>query len=471
MARQHQFLASFLVNALALVAGAYQIAPSIILPSLLVNSHDSPQITLEEGSCIASMSMLGAVFGSMLCGWLVDVIGRKKCLIFDCVLYFISVYLQSWSFSAARIGAGRFIIGWLLVSGRISIHPFVAEISTPENRVFTSNGYMLMFSIGMTIINLCGALLNWRIACSIPLIFVLIAFIGLQFIHESPHWLIQKGEYSKALDSFMYYGRTKDEAQFEFLEYKDEYESKVRDAHGSKKPKDIPLMQKWSHNLRRWKEPGFYKPLIYLCIYGSLIELSSMVTIVTYMVIIFQKTGSPFDPYFASTLICFIRIFATLIGTKLMHQIPKRDLFVAVGSFTVVVLASLGFFCWISSPEEKERFACIPLILISLIFVGFSLGYGTIFHCLMGELFLPGLKSLSSAIVYSCVLGTSFVIVKYSLSLIELLEIHGLFWLFAGVTSITTLHGWFFMPETTGKSLQEILKYYSCDKSPKATRV
>ncbi|CAB4055414.1 unnamed protein product [Lepeophtheirus salmonis] len=402
MARQHQFLASFLVNALALVAGAYQIAPSIILPSLLVNSHDSPQITLEEGSCIASMSMLGAVFGSMLCG---------------------CVYLQSWS--------------WLLVSGRISIHPFVAEISTPENRVFTSNGYMLMFSIGMTIINLCGALLNWRIACSIPLIFVLIAFIGLQFIHESPHWLIQKGEYSKALDSFMYYGRTKDEAQFEFLEYKDEYESKVRDAHGSKKPKDIPLMQKWSHNLRRWKEPGFYKPLIYLCIYGSLIELSSMVTIVTYMVIIFQKTGSPFDPYFASTLICFIRIFATLIGTKLMHQIPKRDLFVAVGSFTVVVLASLGFFCWISSPEEKERFACIPLILISLIFVGFSLGYGTIFHCLMGELFLPGLKSLSSAIVYSCVLGTSFVIVKYSLSLIELLEIHGLFWLFAGVASIT----------------------------------
>lgn len=74
----------------------------------------------------------------------------------------------------------------------------------------------------------------------------------------------------------------------------------------------------------------------------------------------------------------------------------------------------------------------------------------------MGELFDPVVKSIASTIVTTFCWLISFVATKYFGAVSEALGMHYAFWIFAVCTLISFFFVFFFLPETKGKSLQEI---------------
>jgi magnesium-transporting ATPase (P-type) len=120
-------------------------------------------------------------------------------------------------------------------------------------------------------------------------------------------------------------------------------------------------------------------------------------------------------------------------------------------------LAGLGvYFYLLDTNVDVSAFGLIPLICVVLFIIMFSLGFGPIPWTMMGELFPAKIKGAASAL--ACVENyvLVFVVTKTFQNLLESLGSAGTFWMFAGICIVATVFVFFVVPETKGKSLEEI---------------
>ena len=118
------------------VAAAYMGA-SITVPQLIKGEGPGGlKINLEQGSWIAVGVSLGSFFGTCFCSLVIDRFGPRRSLMFDSIMMSIGIIVGSWGNSLLMIVIGKLIQGYFVISIRIAINQFVAEISTPKLRCF-----------------------------------------------------------------------------------------------------------------------------------------------------------------------------------------------------------------------------------------------------------------------------------------------------------------------------------------------
>ena len=92
--------------------------------------------------------------------------------------------------------------------------------------------------------------------------------------------------------------------------------------------------------------------------------------------------------------------------------------------------------------------------------ISFSIGFGPIPWLMMGEIFPSRIRgaaaSISTAFNWSC----TFVVTKTYHDLQSSLGPHGAFWLFASILVVSLFFVFFFVPETQGKTLDDIERLY-----------
>ena len=102
----------------------------------------------------------------------------------------------------------------------------------------------------------------------------------------------------------------------------------------------------------------------------------------------------------------------------------------------------------------------LPLVFIIFLYIGFSLGYGSISIILQGEVFPPQMRSLGCGIILCFEMISSFAAIKSSGYIISSIGLHGLFWLYSAVVFMVIVLAYFCMPETKDKTMAEIQKEY-----------
>ncbi len=127
----------------------------------------------------------------------------------------------------------------------------------------------------------------------------------------------------------------------------------------------------------------------------------------------------------------------------------------------IVSLLCFGGYFFAKDVSELDPPGWIPLVALMVYVVSFSVGYGPIPWLMMGEIF-PGrirgaAASVSTAFNWSC----TFVVTKTFMDLQAALGAHGVFWLFAAVLLASTAFTFFFVPETRGKTLEDIERLYT----------
>ena len=97
------------------------------------------------------------------------------------------------------------ISGYAYLTSRSSIQPFICEISDPSIRGTTSTLWALSFSSGQALSILASNQLGWRYVSGFFAALMLICFLVLMWIHETPDWLLENRLFEKAIKALEFY--------------------------------------------------------------------------------------------------------------------------------------------------------------------------------------------------------------------------------------------------------------------------
>jgi len=157
-----------------------------------------------QGTTVA-LYTLGGFFGSLSCNWIGTPLDRRRTIMLGASVNIIGAILQSSSFSLGQLIAGRIISGIGFGALAATAPNWQSELAGPAHRgeavlyesVFISGGLAISgwTNYGMSHVK-SSAL--WRFPLTLSILFSVLVLVGIQFMPESPRWLVQRGRYDEA---------------------------------------------------------------------------------------------------------------------------------------------------------------------------------------------------------------------------------------------------------------------------------
>jgi len=236
--------------------------------------------------------MLGALTGGIQCQFL----GRKKSLILDNIIVFVSLIVLSFSHTFLALLICRFVLGLSVASLMVNVPCYTGEICQPKIRMLTGSFVMVCNSGGMSSMMIIGAMVKWRTATLVLSGFPFLSiFLVMFFVPESPIWLLMKNKTDEAKASLFKLRGNMLVVESEFNRMQKGLEQQTLESLKEQKveccsgPREIVTVL---------KDRSFLKPfsiLIFLFCIGF--DWAGLPFIAYYMVGILIEADIPFDPY------------------------------------------------------------------------------------------------------------------------------------------------------------------------------
>jgi MFS family permease len=156
------------------------------------------------------------------------------------------------------------------------------------------------------------------------------------------------------------------------------------------------------------------------------------------------------------------------VSSFILRRGSTKVLFVVCYSVIILSDISLATFSYLktgdASTENLEEFGWLPIVFVTCAISTYAIGVFPVLHLLMGELFPSDIRSLAIGITLSlglCISTVNILIYPY---LIENLQFHGTFYLYAVMAFMAMLWGMFTIPDNRGLSLAKVEAKFSTDK-------
>ncbi|XP_050523819.1 facilitated trehalose transporter Tret1-2 homolog [Daktulosphaira vitifoliae] len=434
--------------------------PAVSLPQL-----QSPTsrifINKIQASWIASVSLIGTPCGSILSGYLTDNLGRKKTLIATQLPAIIGWLMVGCATSVEWIYIGRFLVG--LGSGMMGApsRVYTAEVSQPHLRGVLAGFASVGTSLGVMLEYLGGSVLNWDTLAIVNALVPTISLCVDCFIPESPSWLISsKNDEQKCMASLK---RVRDSVC--------DVESEVNNLIVSSKNNTEPTLKE---KLKLMCKPVTIKPFVILCLYFIINQYSGVNIVTSYAVDIIKDSGSTIDKYGATVILGVIRLIFTIIGCSLMKKFGRKTLTYVSSVGCGISMLCLGSYMfqldsWKSQGMESQA-TWLPIMTLYTFYAASTIGYLIVPWVMIGEVYPNQIRGIIGGLT-TCVGHITIFIVLQTYPLFqEWFTKPGTF-LFYGLVSITsTVFFYFFLPETKGRTLQEIGESFEKKKTPKIVK-
>jgi SP family facilitated glucose transporter-like MFS transporter 8 len=152
-----------------------------------------------------------------------------------------------------------------------------------------------------------------------------------------------------------------------------------------------------------------------------------------------------------------LQVLATYISTLLVDKAGRRLLLMLSSTTMAVCLSVLGLCFHLQTQGYDVSFiSWLPLASVAVFIVVFSMGFGPIPWIMIGELFPNNVKGIASAVTAASAWILAFAVTKAFQNLLDLLGSSATFWLFAVMCVLGTIFVAVLVPETKGKTLENI---------------
>uniref|UniRef100_A0A5B7B0P4 Putative sugar transporter ERD6-like 16 n=2 Tax=Davidia involucrata TaxID=16924 RepID=A0A5B7B0P4_DAVIN len=397
-------------------------------------------LTLAQYSMFGSILTIGAMIGAITSGRIADFIGRKGAMRMSagfCITGWLAVY---FSMGAWSLDMGRFFTGYGIGIFSYVVPVFIAEIAPKNLRGGLTTINQLMIVSGSSVAFLMGTVITWRKLALTGLLPCIVLLLGLFFIPESPRWLAKVG-------------------------LQKEFEVALRRLRG--KDADVSLeaaeIQAYIETLQSLPKARMLDLFDSKYIHSVIIGVGLMV---------FQQFGgvNGIGFYVSETFVAaglssgkigtvayaLIQVPITLVGAILMDKSGRRPLLMvsATGTFLGCFLTGASFFL----KSQSLMLEYIPILAISgvLIYIAsFSIGMGAVPWVIMSEIFPIHVKGAAGSLVV-LVNWLGAWAVSYTFNFLMSWSSTGTFLLYTGFCALTVLFVAKVVPETKGKTLEEI---------------
>lgn len=403
-------------------------------------------VTQADGDWIASVINLGAAAICFPIGLIMDAIGRKKTMLFLTVPFTIGWLLITFGANVGMLIAGRFITGVAGGAFCVTAPSYTSEIAQDSIRGTLGSYFQLMITIGILFAYAVGSYTSvfvFNILCTcIPIIFAIVFF----FMPESPNYLVVK--------------ERNDEARIALIRLRGESYDVDRELNSLKQKAEEARNNPVSF-LNAITKKSAIKALVICYALMLFQQLSGINAVIFNTSQIFRDAGASIPAAISTIVIGVIQVIATFVSSLVVDKLGRRILLLLSAVVMCICSTALGVYFFLQqthgpNADIVQAISWLPLLSLSLFIVAFSLGFGPIPWMMAGELCLIDIKSFigSTAGTFNWLLA--FAVTSTFNSLNQSIGSGQVFWLFAGIMLVGFVFIFFVVPETKGKSVDEI---------------
>ncbi|MGP5072439.1 sugar porter family MFS transporter [Arthrobacter rhombi] len=432
----------YAVSAIAAVGGfLFGYDTGVISGALLFINDDFSLTPFTEGVVVSSI-LVGAIIGAVGCGPLSDRFGRKNTIITAAAVFTIGALLAAFAPTAEFLVVARLVLGVAVGAASVLVPLFIAEAAPPAIRGRLVSANQLLITIGILAAYLTNALFaydgGWRWMFGLGVIPAIVLGVGMLFLPETPRWLFEKGRTDEARSVL---GRLRDPQTAQ-----SEYQEIHRSIHEDVQPKST---------LRDLTTPWVRPALIAgigVSVFG---QASGINSVIYYAPTIFNSTGLGASTAILGTVgIGAVNVIMTIVGMSLVDRIGRRVLLMTGFAVMSITLLVLGFVLHGESLDLSAGW--IAMVCLAIYIAAFGASVGIVVFVLPSEVYPQRIRGSAMSATLMCNWGMNFVVSLTFLSLFDALGKSWTFWLYALICAL----GWLFavklVPETKGRSLEEI---------------
>ena len=418
---------------------------------------------LQQGWYVGC-ALVGSIVGVLFAGILSDKLGRKLTMVISAVLFSTSALGCALSADFAQLVVYR-IIGGVGIGVVSIVSPlYISELAVAQYRGRLVSLYQLAVTVGFWgayLVNYqllawaeSGTQLSvdwlnkifitevWRGMLGMETLPAILFFIIIFFIPESPRWLIVRGKELKAVNILEKIYNSITEAKSQLNETKSVLTSETK--------------SEWSLLMK----PGIFKAVIIGVCIAILGQFMGVNAVLYYGPSIFENAGlSGGDSLFYQVLVGLVNTLTTVLALVIIDKVGRKKLVYYGVSGMVVSLILIGlYFLFGDSLGVSSLF-----LLIFFLFYVFccAVSICAVVFVLLSEMYPTKVRGLAMSIAgFALWIGT-YLIGQLTPWMLQNLTPAGTFFLFAVMCVPYMLIVWKLVPETTGKSLEEIERYWT----------
>jgi sugar porter (SP) family MFS transporter len=386
-----------------------------------------------------SAALFGTVLGALIAGRPAEKYGRKKMLQAIGVLYLITSLATALTNTWEIFVLFRFLGGIGVGASSVVGPMYISEISPAASRgrlvaLFQFNvvsGILIAFVSNYLLFGVSEE--AWRWMLGVQAIPAALYFALVFLVPESPRWLIKQGRNAEALDVLKTIGEPDPQKAL------NEVSSSLRSDTG----KEDRLFTK-----------TYSKPIFYAVSMAFFNQMVGINAIMYYAPRIFEMTGLAKDTSLLQAVsIGVTNMIFTILAIAVIDKIGRKTLLI-IGSFGIIV--SLGLVSWAFFTGEFLGYSIMIYLIIFIAF--FALSQGAVIWVFMAEIFPNSVRSKGQTLGSSTHWIMAWLISWTFPVLVQSSELGGAFAfaIFAAVAVVQLFFAWRIMPETKGKSLEQI---------------
>lgn len=409
---------------------------------------------------LVSGASLGAAAGALAAGPLTDRLGRKSLLVADALIYAVGALLSAVTPDVGVLLAARTLIGVAIGADSAIATAYISEYAPRQKRGALGMLQQWMITVGILIAYIVALVIfevaphsagsvDWRLILGLGAVPALVGVFFRARMPESPRWLLRHGDYDKALHTFESLGMEVDRA---------DVEETARQLRSDDRHQSLAKTKSWTPGVKRavfvvsvffifQQITGINVPLYYgPHLLGNLFAGGAH-----------SKVTTTIAGVEVTAIMTVVNVAATYLGFRFIDKLGRRKLaiggYVGMAFFAVVSAVGLGVLS--GTPRTV-----VSMFGLCLFIASFAIGVGGTGWLIQGESFPTAVRGEAASIGATCDWLANF-------GLVELFPTWqsgiGLPWVmvcFGGLCLLAMGFVHRFLPETKGRSLEEITRIY-----------
>jgi sugar porter (SP) family MFS transporter len=390
-----------------------------------------------EGLAV-SIVLVGCMAGTWIAGTASDRVGRKRFLLISASLFFVSAVGCAIPRHLTEFLVFRFVGGLAIGSASIICPLYISEIAPARirgalvsiNQMTIVTGILLAYFVNWILVGAGPS--NWRwmfAAATVPAVI----FFGLVLrVPESPRWLMKQGRDEEALEVLCRVNAP-GPAAAEVLSIKE----------------TLALEQ---GKLSELFKPGFRTALLVGVVLAVFQQITGINAVIYYSPRFFETAGlARGAAILQSTIVGLVNVLFTIVAIALVDRVGRKPLLLTACGGMGVSFILLG------AAFKFQLFSGGLVLVFTLLYIAFfAMAMGPIVWVVIAEIFPTRIRGQAMAIATVALWFADFVVSLSFPVIADKLHESFAFWLYAGMCVVDFIFMLFFLPETKGKSLEDI---------------
>ncbi|XP_050301692.1 facilitated trehalose transporter Tret1-like [Anthonomus grandis grandis] len=437
-----QVIATFLATFMAASDGMTFAWTSPMIPYFKSNETHIV-MTDNDIEWMETIGLLGAAFGLPFTILGVNRLGRKPSLIISAIFGCVCWIGMLTAESVAVLLAAKFISGMAGDMCFVAAPMYVAEIANPDIRGFLSALIFVMMLVGILTMYTVGSLAPYSAAPLVGIALTTCQAVLFLFMPESPYYLVYVNKKEEARKCLVRLRGAEADIDSEIYEIEKAVE---RQKTEKGRPQDLILIE----SNRR----AFFIMLIL----NGLQHFVGFSAILMNLHVILDEAGSVYiNSSTAAIIFAAIMLLSGIVASVIIDKFGRKKLLIASSVSTGVILTVVAVYFNLKHLQHDVRHVSwIPAVGIMIYAATFKLGLGLVPIVVTAEIFPTTVKGIGMTLADLIYVVSSLLSIVSYTSLFQNYGMHAPFYLFTVCAFFSSAIIYYYVPETKGKTLDEI---------------